>query len=111
MTFTHVKGHSGDEGNERADVLAKHGAAGHCCHVGQFPYVPATPAARIPQFPYVAATPAARPSVPSHTLGPHPSVPSHTLGPQPSVPSHTLDPQPSVPLRSSHTLSAQPVQT
>ena len=36
VTFTHVKGHSGDHGNERADALAKFGGAGNCCSTGRW---------------------------------------------------------------------------
>lgn len=36
VTFTHVKGHSGDVFNDRADLLAKRGATGELCKQGRF---------------------------------------------------------------------------
>jgi ribonuclease HI len=36
VTFVHVKGHSGDPGNDRADALAKSGASGGACGVGRW---------------------------------------------------------------------------
>lgn len=36
ITFEHVKGHSGDKWNDRADFLANLGSAGQTCGVGRF---------------------------------------------------------------------------
>jgi hypothetical protein len=36
ITFEHVKGHSGDRWNDRADHLANLGSAGQTCGVGRF---------------------------------------------------------------------------